>query len=305
MARVLYDFLPGSGARSWEGHVTFQTVANDVGVGDFWPGGSKEPAIATLLGYTLEYRRDIFEKLILSIVREGLKYRQKKNNPITENEIKTLNGLILETGFKFPTLWDPDFLSSLRTDGQQRASEAVEREMAAQMAQISRQSEFNTKRDRLKNRLYALWNQSNRQQAGLDLEKILNNMFTLFDLDPRAPFKVTGEQIDGSFELDNEVYLIEAKWRAEKISEAPLLEFRGKVEGKSTITRGVFLSMSGYTEAAMDSITRGKQPNFFLMDGYDLSVVLEGHIDLIQLLRAKIRSLAEEGKVFISAKECF
>ena len=176
--------------------------------------------------------------------------------------------------------------------------------MAAQAAQISNQSEFNAKRDRLKDQLYALWRQSNRQQAGLDLEKILNDIFILFKLNPRAPFKVTGEQIDGSFELDNEIYLIEAKWVAEKISEAPLLEFRGKIEGKSTITRGVFLSMNGYTEPAMDSITRGKQPNFFLMDGYDLSLVLEGHIDLVQLLRTKVRLLAEEGMMFISAKEC-
>ena len=87
MAKVLYSFLPGSGARSWKGHITFQTVSNDVGVGEFWQGGSKEPAIAALLERTLEYRRDLFEKLILTIVKEGLKYRKKKNDPISEDEI--------------------------------------------------------------------------------------------------------------------------------------------------------------------------------------------------------------------------
>ena len=77
IADVLYSFLPGSGSREWKGHVTFQTVAKEVGVGDFWPGGSKTRAIASLLQQTLRYRRRLFEQLILTIVREGLTYRQK------------------------------------------------------------------------------------------------------------------------------------------------------------------------------------------------------------------------------------
>jgi len=304
MARLLYSFLPGSGARNWKGHITFQSVANTAGVGEFWQGGSKEPAIAALLERTLEYRRDLFEKLILNVVKEGLKYRKKKNDPISEEEIKTLNGLILDVGFKFPALWDSSFLASLRADGHERATEMVEREMAAKETQISKQSEFNVKRENLKNRLYSLWSQSNRQQAGLELEKLLNELFNLYGLNARSPFRVTGEQIDGSFELDNEIYLVEAKWESGRISEAPLLVFRGKVEGKSTVTRGVFISLSGYTDPAVTSITQGKQPNFFMMDGYDLSVVLEGQIHLDALLRSKLRLLAERGKVFVSAKEC-
>jgi hypothetical protein len=54
LAGVLYDLLPGSGNKAWRGHVTFATVATQVGVGDFWPGGSKEPAIQALLELTLE-----------------------------------------------------------------------------------------------------------------------------------------------------------------------------------------------------------------------------------------------------------
>lgn len=31
-------------------------------------------------------------------------------------------------------------------------------------------------------------------------------------LQARAPFRLVGEQIDGSFQLGNETYLVEAKW---------------------------------------------------------------------------------------------
>lgn len=304
MAKVLYSFLPASGARNWKGHVTFQTVAQEVGVGDFWQVGSKEPAIAALLERTLEFRRDRFEYLILAIVKAGMKYRQKNNKPITEDEIVILNGLILDVGFKFPALWDKDFLASLRNDGYARATEAFAREMSTQEFAEQSQSEFHKNRDKLRSIFYNLCALQDRQEAGLALERLLNELFELFELNPRGPFRVVGEQIDGSFELDSEIYLVEAKWESSPLSEAPLLVFRGKVEGKSTITRGLFISLNGYTEPALQAITQGKQPNFFLMDGYDLSVILEGHIDLCALLRTKIRILAEQGNVFVSAKDC-
>lgn len=78
MAKVLYSFLPGSGARSWKGHITFQTVANDVGVGEFWQGGSKEPAIAALLERTLEYCRNLFRKADTDHCQRGVEISQEK-----------------------------------------------------------------------------------------------------------------------------------------------------------------------------------------------------------------------------------
>jgi hypothetical protein len=57
MAELLYDFLPGSGSPSWEGHVSFKTVAARVGVVDFWQPRSKTPMITALLARTLEFRR--------------------------------------------------------------------------------------------------------------------------------------------------------------------------------------------------------------------------------------------------------
>ena len=77
IAELLYDYLPGSGSPKWKGHVSFKTVAEKVGVGDFWQPGSKTPMITALLERTPEYRRGPFEPLVLEIVRAGLTYRQK------------------------------------------------------------------------------------------------------------------------------------------------------------------------------------------------------------------------------------
>jgi hypothetical protein len=124
--------------------------------------------------------------------------------------------------------------------------------------------------EELKREFLALHENVDRQRAGLQLEKVLNRLFVLHGLSPREAFRVVGEQIDGSFELDHEVYLLEAKWLQEPSPAADLYVFREKVEGKSKFTRGVFLSINGVSRDGSDAITRGKQPNFFIIDGYDV-----------------------------------
>jgi len=124
---------------------------------------------------------------------------------------------------------------------------------------------------RLRSECALIESMDDRQAAGLALERLLTALFQVFGLEPQEGFRVVGEQIDGSFVMDHEVYLIEAKFTKGKIPEKDLLVFRGKIEGKSAFTRGLFLSMNGYTDEAIQAITKGKQPNFIMMDGRDLS----------------------------------
>ncbi len=299
MADLLYEFLPGSGNRNWKGHVSFKTVAEKVGVGEYWQPGSKTPMITALLERTLEYRRGRFEPLILEIVRAGLTYRQKNSNPVTPDEIEKLNGLILEVGFKFPDLWDTDFLASLRVEGSDRAKEHVQEVLLQEKLKATERSKRSQELEVLKREFFELHDNADRQKAGLQLEKVLNRLFSLHNLSPRESFKVIGEQIDGSFQLDHEVYLLEAKWKQKPTPEADLLVFRGKIEGKSKYTRGVFVTINGVSKEASVAITHGKQPSFFIVDGYDITMLLEDNIELAEFLRIRQRLLAEEGHVIV------
>lgn len=303
LAELLYDFLPGSGNPNWKGHVSFKTVAEKVGVGDFWQPGSKIPMITALLERTLEFRRGRFEPLILELVRAGLTYRQKQGNPIRPSDIDELNGLIIEIGFKFPDLWDPEFKNSLTTDGSTRAKQRVDNVLAEQQLKSTARSRRSERLEKLKQEFFLLHDEADRNKAGLALEKILNELFELHELKPREPFRVVGEQIDGSFEMDYEVYLLEAKWTSDPCPEADLLVFRGKIEGKSKYTRGLFISINGISKEAATAITKGKQPNFFVMDGYDLTMLLEDNVGVVEFLRQRQRLLAEEGRVVVPFRE--
>jgi len=299
LAEALYDFLPGSGSATWRGHVSFKSVADKVGVGDFWQPGSKLPMLTSLLERTLEFRRGRFEPLVVEIVRCGLTYRQKQGNRVKPEEIDKVNGLILEVGFKFPDLWDPDFRSALCADGATRAAEHVEQARTEERLRETQRSQRSQELEELKREFIGLHESTDRQKAGLSLEKVLNRLFALHGLSPREPFRVVGEQIDGSFELDHEIYLLEAKWQQDPSAAADLYVFREKVEGKSKYTRGVFLSINGVSKEALEAITKGKQPTFFLIDGFDVMMLLEDNMSLTTFLRHRQRLLAEEGRVSV------
>lgn len=155
----------------------------------------------------------------------------------------------------------------------------------------------------LKEDFIQLASEPDRSKAGLALEKLLNHLFEMFALKPRQPFRVVGEQIDGSFELDSQVYLLESKWEKHALPEADLLVFRGKIEGKSTFTRGVFIALNDISGPARDAITRGKAPSFYVMNGHDLMMILSEVISLTDFLRKRVRLLAEEGRVCVPFSE--
>jgi len=127
---------------------------------------------------------------------------------------------------------------------------------------LSQQQRRSQVLEQLKEEFLRLTCESDRSKAGLALEQLLNQLFEIFDLRPRQPFRVVGEQIDGSFELDSQICLLESKWEKHALPEADLLVFRGKIEGKSTFTRGVFIALNDISILARDAITRGKAPSF-------------------------------------------
>jgi hypothetical protein len=187
-------------------------------------------------------------------------------------------------------LKDGSPITPAQTESQDRQQAALDQ----QRSQTLRQ---------LKDEFLQLAAQSDKNAAGLALEKLLNRLFELFGLRPRQPFRVVGEQIDGSFQMDAEIYLLESKWEKHPLPEADLLVFREKILGKSTFTRGVFVALNGVSSPARDAITRGKAPCFFVMDGHDLLMILTEKISLTDFLRMRMRLLAEEGCVCVPFSE--
>jgi restriction endonuclease Mrr len=141
------------------------------------------------------------------------------------------------------------------------------------------------------------------QPRGYAFEKFLKQLFDAYGLAAREPFRLQGEQIDGSFQLGNETYIVEAKWQNSPTGVADLHVFHGKIEQKAAWTRGLFISNSGFTEDGMAAFGRGKR--VICMDGLDLYEALNRELPLNHVLDRKVRRAAETGNPFVRVRDLF
>lgn len=288
MAGLIYDLLPGTPHPRADATISFPGVAEDVGLGNYWPGGSKRPAITALLTNTLDRQRARFCPLVLEIIRRAMLY--SNGRAVTRELVTGLNALLTEVRFKIPELHDQEFL--------RRLPSSTESPVTAPTLTPDWKSALHGLVEGFK-----LISTGQPQKRGYDFEQFLNQLFAAFGLAPRGSFRLTGEQVDGSFLLDGATYLVEAKWLGAPIGAADLLVLDGKVSGKATWSRGLFVSVSGFTTEGVEAFARGKQTNIICMDGLDLHLLFENSLDLRDVLRNKARRAAETNQAFVSVRD--
>ena len=138
---------------------------------------------------------------------------------------------------------------------------------------------------------------------GYALETWLRDAFNFYGLEAREAFRNKGEQIDGSFVLQGETYLLEAKWQSPKTPAADLHGFQGKLDQKAAWARGLFVSISGFTDEGLFAFGRGKK--VICMDGFDLFETLDRELPLNLALDRKVRRAAETGLPFERIRDLF
>ena len=255
-----------------------------------------------------DYKRNICSRLVDLLVK---------------NEEKTQNDL-LKLIYELSNMNDFSHLRQL-DDGKEKEKKAKEAVIALRklskghLDQIKEQEEIEKRRQKvfkeqlaksavrekleeIKTDFYSLVSSSDSQQRGFQLEKLLKNLFELFDLDPKASFRIVGEQIDGMFTFENNDFLLEAKWQQDPVDISALDAFSGKLNRRLENTLGLFISINGFSPDAIQAHSTGRRL-MILMDGSDLMAVLEGRIDLIQLLVRKRRYAAQTGNIFLGIHE--
>lgn len=176
-----------------------------------------------------------------------------------------------------------------------------ERRKKAQVERTKNQA-VNEKLMEMNHKYLQLLTSTNSQSRGYELEKIVKELFTLYDLDPKSSFRIQGEQLDGAFTFDNTDYIFEAKWQKELTGIQDLDAFGGKLSRKLENTLGLFLSINGFSETAVITHSTGRR-TMILMDGSDIMAVLENRIDLRQMLLLKRRHASQTGNIYLRSHE--
>jgi len=149
--------------------------------------------------------------------------------------------------------------------------------------------------DNLKKRFNQLAICRDLQKRGFELEKFLYDLFLLYELEPKGSFKNYGEQIDGAFTFQGTDFLLEAKWKRQ-VDRSELAAFCYKVETKFKTAVGLLVTIDGVTSEAVS-------PDFksiIIMDGLDLTTILDGRVTLTDLLFRKRRKAIETGRIYVN-----
>jgi restriction system protein len=134
------------------------------------------------------------------------------------------------------------------------------------------------------------------------LEGVLNRVFEAYGMLVRDSFAVKGacsdgviELIDGVVEIDSDPYLVEMKWLNTPIGPNEISPHLVRVYGRGTQSRGIFISYSEYTEAAIDTCRQALAGGALaaLCRLSEIVAVVERHeqgADLREMLRTKVHA---------------
>lgn len=179
---------------------------------------------------------------------------------------------------------------------QEREDERRKRQ-AEQRARQEEAEQRRTKLGTIKADLFALFKETDSHKRGKALESVLNRLFDTSGILIREAFTITGvegegviEQIDGVVEIDGDVYLTEMKWWDKPLGPGEVSQHLVRVFGRGH-ARGIFVSNSGYTQAAEKTCRESLQRSVVVLCELEEFVhLLESEGDLKKFLRAKINA---------------
>jgi Restriction endonuclease len=183
-----------------------------------------------------------------------------------------------------------------------QAQEQLEREQQESQSQYQARRSHARVLEELKQQFLAMYGAADAQARGRAFERLLNELFFLYDLNPRKSFSISNEQIDGAFTFNTDDYLLEAKWEQQRTAREDVDVLAAKVRRKGPNAMGLFVSVAGFSDQAINAHTDGGYGVIF-MDGTDLFSVLEGRPEFTDVLDAKRRHLNETGNPLLFVKD--
>jgi Restriction endonuclease len=122
----------------------------------------------------------------------------------------------------------------------------------ARRAQEEAQRKFADEVAGLHKRFPELHSEADHQKRGISFERLLTDFFALFDMEPRLAYNLEREQIDGSLSFDTDDYIVEARWTKDPVDRGEVDIFAAKVRRKGKNAVGLFVSVNGFTSAALE-----------------------------------------------------
>ena len=109
LSKLLYDFLPASGNQN----TSFPVAAEKVGLGQYWIHNSKQAAIADFLEKVITYKSNALIPFLDEVLVQSLQWRENRGNPLTREEVGSLNLATESLGYRSNFLTSSQLLDTL------------------------------------------------------------------------------------------------------------------------------------------------------------------------------------------------
>ena len=135
------------------------------------------------------------------------------------------------------------------------------------------------------------------QQRGHELEKIIEQVLISDGWECERNVHAEGEEHDLIIHREREYYLVECKWEKEPIQPKYLRELIGRLTARIGV-RGIFISMSGYTEAATKEGADRLESCIILLFGQkDIETVLNCENSFTDMLNEKFKAAVSRREI--------
>ena len=196
-----------------------------------------------------------------------------------------------------------DSFTRMRMEKDEERRRRLEQQELAAAAERAKRA----RRQRVKEELYALFGQQDAHKRGKALERVLNELFSCFDVLVREAFTIKGEcgegvieQIDGLIEFEGHLYLVEMKWWNAPIGVREVAPHLVRVFSRGGNARGLLISYTDFTDPAIaqcrDALSHGAV--VVLATLQEIVSLLDRDSDLKGWLKSKVNAAIVDKQPF-------
>jgi restriction system protein len=197
-----------------------------------------------------------------------------------------------------------DSFTRLQQNYESQLEQEKKKRQLEEEARLEKLRQKRQKRQAIRSELIALYQESDTKKRGKQLEGILNSLFESEGILIRESFTIKGEnnegviqQVDGAIEVNSHLYLVEMKWWKEALGPGDVAQHVMRLFERTDV-RGIFISASGYTDAAIINIQKALNQKIIVLSTLkELVLLLEGENSFESLLKSKVEAIQLEGKL--------
>lgn len=134
------------------------------------------------------------------------------------------------------------------------------------------------------------------QLRGREFQSLMFREFELLLWAPEESVKTAYEEIDLIIHRRLKFYLVECKWENKPVGVEPINHLLGKIRKRSGAD-GIFMSMSGFTRGAVQSVEDSLSEKLMLLFGkHDIDELFEEFTGFENLIEEKTREMISRRK---------